>query len=225
MLHFYNDPTDYISNTLRDALDKNGVLNLEDSRFSEKFRNMLNLRNRGVNSRTEALEAVKGASVQGVLWGKVERFETVGEKVRLTGSWQLLDIQSGEVVCEGKIQEDTVTPVDEAAAQNPAVALHTEPGHPSNWAPWYVRLTGFMLIVLLLPVLTISFIRTMVARRSNTVNAFMLGIYTLVDALLAFLMVGASLASGWLIAGFLAASLAALAYNYALMGFALKLES
>jgi len=80
-------------------------------------------------------------------------------------------------------------------------------------------------VVLLLPVLTISFIRTMVAKRSNQVNAFMLGIYTLVDALLAFLMVGASFTSAWPVVGFIVASLAALAYNYALMGFALKLES
>ncbi|MBE6380949.1 MAG: hypothetical protein E7047_08475 [Lentisphaerae bacterium] len=226
LLHFENDPTDYMSNTLRNALDKNGILNLEDSFFSEKFRNMLNLRNRGVSSAEEALEMVKDEPVQGVFWGKIERFETVGEKVRLTGSWQLLDVKSGKVVCEGVINEDSVTPEEAASAAEAAADAGSAPaGTPAKWAPWYIRLTGFLLVVLLLPVLTISFIRTMVAKRSNQVNAFMLGIYTLVDALLAFLMVGASFTSAWPVVGFIVASLAALAYNYALMGFALKLES
>ncbi len=47
--------------------------------------------------------------------------------------------------------------------------------------------------MLLLPVFTIAFIRTMVRKDSNKTNAFVLGIYTVADALLAWLLIGAAI--------------------------------
>ena len=79
--------------------------------------------------------------------------------------------------------------------------------------------------MLLLPVFSIGFIRSMVSKNSNSTNAFVLGVYTLADGLLAWLMVGASVTSMWTGLILLAAIAIALAYNVRIMTFALKLET
>jgi hypothetical protein len=79
--------------------------------------------------------------------------------------------------------------------------------------------------VLLLPVLTINFLRAICRRQSNRANALALAGYTLVDALLAWLLVGAGLSSGWTVAVFIIAVAAAFAYNVRMMTFAVKLET
>ena len=83
---------------------------------------------------------------------------------------------------------------------------------------------GLALVVLLLPVVTISFIRTMVAKRSNEVNAFTLGVYTAIDLILAFFMVGASLQTTGAIVLFVSAGIFSLIYNLTVMNYALRLE-
>ena len=71
---------------------------------------------------------------------------------------------------------------------------------------------------------TIGFLRTMVARRSNGVNAFTLTVYTLAHTILAYLLVGAALIGFWSVFFFLVAVVTALAYNVRIMSFALNLE-
>ena len=88
-------------------------------------------------------------------------------------------------------------------------------------APWVL---GLALAVLLLPVVTISFIRTMVSKRSNGVNAFTLGVYTAIDAIIAYFMVGMSLETTASVVLFVGAVLFALFYNMAVMNFAVRLE-
>ena len=83
---------------------------------------------------------------------------------------------------------------------------------------------GLALVVLLLPVVTIMFIRTMVAKRSNGVNAFTLGIYTAIDMMLAYFMVGMSLATTKSVILFIGASIFSLIYNVAVMNYAVRLE-
>ena len=77
---------------------------------------------------------------------------------------------------------------------------------------------------MLLPVFTIAFIRTMVRKGSNKTNAFVLAIYTLVDALLAWLLVGAALTSWFPVVVFIIAVAVAFLYNVRIMSFAVKLE-
>jgi hypothetical protein len=64
----------------------------------------------------------------------------------------------------------------------------------------------------------------MVKRRSNGTNAFMLGIYTVIDMAFAFFMIGGAFVSTAAIVIFIAASLFALVYNVMMMSFAVKLE-
>jgi hypothetical protein len=231
LIHFANDPSDYFTNAVQANLDGSGVLNLDDRTIGEKIRNKLNLRNRGCSSLAEALKEAKGSSVQGVLWGRLDKFESHPSGAIVKGNWQLAELRTGRVVCEGKIDEDTTSPASESMARDVRklkddIEKHTAiTEQTAGLVPWYIRFLGFALLCLLLPVLTISFIRTMVAKRSNKINAFMLAIYTVVDVIFAFMMVGGALNTGWRVCAFLIAGVLALVYNYYLMCFALKLES
>jgi FtsH-binding integral membrane protein len=86
------------------------------------------------------------------------------------------------------------------------------------------RFLSWVVIVLLLPVFTIAFIRAMVRKESNRVNAFTLSVYTAVDALRAYLLLGAALTGWFSVLLFIIAVGAALAYNFYIMNFALRLE-
>ena len=227
MLHFANDPTDYFSNSLRDMLNRTGVLNLDDAFFSEKVRNLVNMRNQGTASCEEALKAVEGEKVQAVLWGNLECFESSGSKARLIGIWQLVDVKNKQVICEGKINEDDITHKSSSIAGffKGEEAQNAASGQSGQGIPLYVRILVFMLSGLLLPVLTFGFLRNMVVKRSNRLNAFLLALYTVCDAILAFLMIGAAFSSGGMIVLFTLALVLAFIYNMMMMSFALKLES
>ena len=103
-----------------------------------------------------------------------------------------------------------------APAEVPAALAATGVGAPTVLA--------FLLAILLLPVVTISFIRTMVSKRSNGVNALTLAIYTAADFILSFFMVGASLETTGRAVVFMGMGVFALIYNFTVMNYALKLE-
>ena len=230
MIHFANDPTDCISQKFRDVLEGTGILNLTDSTCGEKFRNLANLRETGCASSSDAVKIAQGEDVDGVLWGVVDRFESFGEGVLLKGFYQLVELPSGRVVWEGRLDEDTIT-ASVVAEQREKVA------HPdgldrtkeavevaASRVRWHIRFLWFALVMLLLPVVTISFLRTMVAKRSNRVNALVLAIYTIIDLIFAFFMVGGAFGSFVQVMLFLIAGGVALGYNVCLMNFALRLE-
>lgn len=224
LCHFANDTTDYFSRKLRERIEQSNILDLSDIDFSEKLRTVLNLRNKGAKSADEARSATKRENVDCVLWGSLDRFESIKGVATLTGEWQLVDKNTGVVVCGGQIHEG-------AGSSNFVEAISTlgqsadDVEIAASVVPWYMRLLGFVLLVLLLPIVTISFIRTMVAKRSNKVNAFMLGVYTVIDMILAFFMVGGTFCSFAPVAVFLGASMLAFLYNVSLMSFALRLET
>lgn len=224
LCHFANDATDCFSKKLRERLEQSNVLDLTDVDFSEKLRMALNLRNAGASSSEEALSAVGRKSVDGVLWGRLDRFESTKGGAMLTGEWQLIDRSTGVVVCGGVMREG-IGSIDFSEAVSALAKSTDEIEVAASVVPWYMRLLGFVLLALLLPVVTISFIRTMVAKRSNKVNAFVLGVYTVIDMILAFFMIGGTFGSFAAVVVFLGASLFAFLYNVSLMSFALRLES
>ncbi len=78
--------------------------------------------------------------------------------------------------------------------------------------------------VLLLPVLFFAPVRTLVARRSNAVNALLLGGFTLADLLLGFVSVRGRI-GGWMSALVVAVfTLGGFFYDVGMMSFALRLE-
>ena len=231
LLHFDNDPTDYFTHQLRRHLNATGILNLEAATLMEKLYILLNLRPSGCSSLAEALERAKGTGADGVLWGTLTHFETYSKGSLLKGEWWLADVRTGVVISSARIQEDTTeevwnSPKDHSPIQNAASAGKNTHflAKTASRTPWHIRFLGFVLLVLLLPIVTISFIRTMVAKRSNKINAWMLGIYTVIGAILAYYMIGCTFSSIWTVLLFLLSTFAALAYNWILMNFALKLE-
>ena len=224
LCHFGNDTTDYFSNKLRGRIEKSNIIALEDVGFLEKLRTVLNLRNRGVSTTDDALHKARHHSVDGVLWGRIDRYESVKGRATLIGEWQLLDKSTGAVICGAAISEGAgATSFVEAVTTLGQSTMEIEVA--ASAVPWYVRLLGFVLIALLLPIVTISFIRLMVSKRSNRVNAFVLGIYTVIDMILAFMMIGGVFSSFAVIVIFLLASVLAFFYNVSLMSFALRLET
>ncbi len=220
VMHFTNDVTDCVTLTLRRTLSDSGTFEVDDTPFSEKFNNMLSLRNKGVFSVEKALEYGEDNHLDAVIVGAVDRFEYRNETdVVLTGEVMLIDVRTKQIVARIPFQEDTAS----------LFALTRGEGAEANGATaelsWAVRLLLFVLAVLLLPIITFSFIRYMVAKRSNKCNAFVLVTYTLLETILAFIMIGGSVGTVGTAILFLMATTFSFIYNLFLMSFALKLES
>ncbi len=222
VLHFVNDPTDHLTLTLRQRLSASGLLTVEGAPFSERWNNLFSLRNNGVYSVAEALAYGKKNGLDGVLIGKVDIFESYRNGARLIGQIDMVDVKTGRVAFSVVLNEDSGASL--SARMKGALACSPATMGETFGAPWYWRIFAFILIALLLPVFTISFIRAMVAKKSNGVNAFVLGVYTLVDLIFAWMMVGGSFASAIQIWLFVVAGIGAFLYNVRIMTFALRLE-
>jgi len=214
LLHFENDPTDYFTNQFRTVVEQSGILDLRDRTVGEKIADLLNLRHATYGSPETALERGRALGAPAVVFGTIHSFESRGGGANIDVEVILADASTGQVVFARRYNKDTA-PLTMVAANVEAAA---------KGFPWFQRLLGWLIAVLLLPVFTISFIRAMIRKESNKANAFVLVIYTLADALLAFLLVGAALTSWFPVVVFILAVLAALLYNIRIMTFALRLE-
>jgi len=214
LLHFAGDPSDSSSNRLRSILEQRGTLDLHDRSLIEKMRDLANLRESSVTSPAAAIELAKARGASGVLFGRLVKFESTPAAAILDVEYALADVASGETIHTGRYTNTS----------SASELLSNEATTVVRSVPWFQRTLGWIVIVLLLPVFTISFIRTMVARRSNGTNAFILTIYTLADAILAYLLIGVALAGIWSVLLFLMAVAAVFAYNICIMSFALMLE-
>ena len=213
LLHFANDSTDYFTSALRSVIEQRGVLELRDRNFTDKLRDRLNLRQPFCKSIDEAALASRSANAQAALFGALRSFESYPEGARIDVEYKLV-AYDGKVVFGGHYQKEMSN-----ASLVPEIVQETV-----GAVPWFSRGLAWLLAVLLLPVFTINFVRTMVRKRSNRANAFVLAIYTLVDAILAYMLVGAALSGFWPVLFFLLAVVAAFAYNVRIMTFALRLE-
>lgn len=213
-LHFGNDPTNYLTDNLRSTIEQNGVLDLYDQTFMEKLRDVLNLRQPSFSETEDAIEAGQKLGVQSVLYGNIFTFESYPGGVLIDIEVKLTDISTGEVVFTERYSTE--------ASRSEFVSAEFQ--ELTGSYPWFQRLFGWLIAVLLLPVFTIGFIRAMVRKKSNQTNAFVLAIYTLVDALLAWLLVGAVLNTWLTVVVFIVAIAAAFLYNVRIMTFALRLE-
>ena len=163
----------------------------------------------------EAINAGKRRKVDGVVYGIVHAFESHPKGAKIDVEVRLVDIRSGKEIFKDRVAKDTAAVVAGAKGLT---------GNTAAGVAWWKRVIGWAIVVLLLPVFTIGGIRTMVRRKSNRANAGVLAIYTLVDAGLAYLMVGIPLA-GWVpMLAFLVAVLLALVYNIYITSLAVRLE-
>ncbi len=214
LLSFDNDYSDYFTDELRKSIEQSGILDLRNRTPFEKARNLLNLRHPSYTGTESALSRGHRLNVQGVIYGKIHSFEVYPKGSNIDVEIHLAEVSSGAVVFSNRYTMD-----------RPSVSsfsLDTRDAPPSF--PWFQRLFAWLLAVLLLPVFTISFIRKMVARSSNQVNAMVLAIYTLACAMLAWILLGAALTSWLPVLIFITAVGLALLYNIWIMTFAQRLE-
>ena len=214
LLHFENDPTDYFTNQFRTVVEQSGILDLRDRTVGEKITNLVNLPHTPYGSLDTALARGHDLGTPAVILGTIHSFESCGGGANIDVEVLLADVSTGQVIFSRRYNKDTA-PLTMIAANVEAAA---------KGFPWFQRLLGWLIAVLLLPVFTISFVRTMVRKGSNKANAFVLCVYTLADALLAWLLVGAALTSWFAVLVFVVAVAIALAYNIRVMSFAVRLE-
>lgn len=213
LLHFTNDPTDYFTDSLRRKIEQRGIFDLRDRTFLEKLRNKLNLRHPTCDSSDAGAKVAEQRKAQGILIGTVKSFESYpgGSKI--------------EVAYELVSKDGTIAYAGQYAKESSAFFLKPEVMQESVQSiAWFQRGLAWLVLVLLLPVFTISFIRTMARRRSNKSNAFVLAVYTIIDAILAWFLIGAALSGFLPILFFTLAVIVALLYNIRIMTFAAKLE-
>jgi len=213
LLHFDNDPTDYFTNTMRSIIERRGILDLYDRTLMEKLYDLLHLRHRTYGNKDKAIRRARELKAPAVLFGTIHAFESYPTGAKIDVDVALADASGRIVFTKRYTKESSVSPLSPVVLRERTRAV-----------PWFRRLLAWIIVVLLLPVFTISFIRAMVRQRSNWRNAFVLATYTVVDALLAYLLVGAALSSWWAVLVFIVAVVAALAYNVRVMTFALHLE-
>jgi hypothetical protein len=215
LLHLGNDSTNYFSDGLRRAIGQAGILDLHSRTISERLRKLLKLRPPSQPSTEVVVKYGEHLGVGGVLYGTVHTFESYPTGAKIDIEVSLADVSTGQNVLSKRYQVET----------SPGESIVAAVQERTRAFPWFQRLVGWLLTVLLLPVLTINFLRAICRRQSNRANALALAGYTLVDALLAWLLVGAGLSSGWTVAVFIIAVAAAFAYNVRMMTFAVKLET
>ncbi|MFW6114399.1 MAG: hypothetical protein ACOC7K_01520 [bacterium] len=214
MLDFGGDPSGYFSDRLRSVIEQRGVLDLLDRSWAEKVRDLANLRRPGITTPAQGVDVAKDRGAAGVLYGGLLQFESTPGEALLEVEYTLADVASGKAIYTGHYSN--VSSTSELLPAQVTTLVRS--------IPWFKRGLGWLVIVLLLPVFTIGFIRMMVARHSNAVNAFLLAIYTTADAILAYLLVGAALFDFWPVLFFVVAVAAAVVYNVRIMSFAVRLE-
>ena len=215
LFHLMDDPTDYVSDRLRAQIEETGAFDLRDRSLSEKVKKALNLRITSVADVDTAVKASQSLGAQGMLLGGVHVLESYPGGAKLDLQIILGKIEGREILIDRRYTKElTSTALTPAAVQDEVRKIG-----PAQ------RFLGWVLVVLLLPVFSIRFIRAMVRKESNRANAATLAIYTTVDSLLAFLIVGASLGSWGSALVFLGLVGVAFGYNVFIMTFALKMEA
>jgi hypothetical protein len=214
VLHLVDDPTDYVTDQLRANIEQSGFVDLLDQPVGEKLERALNLRVASVGELDAATREGRRLGAQGVIFGKVHAFDSYPGAARIDLEITLADVAGRQALFTRRYSKEIPSgPLSAAAIEDSASSIG-----------WVRRLLAWAVLVLLLPVFTISFIRAMVRKQSNRANAFTLGVYTAADALLAYLFLGAGLASLLSALLFVLVVGMAFAYNVFIMTFALKME-
>lgn len=183
VLHFENDPTDFVTYELRNRLMENGRFDLSGTPFFEKLFNFLNLRNDGMFNIEDARKFAKKKKLDGVVIGRLNQFELTAEGVVLDGMLMLVQADG-----EGVINFPLSSQIPEIAASSESsdvksVAFFTQ---LSDWE----RLGVVILIVLLLPVLLIKLIKFVLMKESNGAILSVLILITVVDGFAIRLLMG-----------------------------------
>ena len=189
VLHLANDPTDFVTKTLRDRLMDGGLLDLDGTPPSEKVRNLLNLRNPGVYDVEVAKEYGKRNDLAAVIIGCIDLFETVKGKAVLEGKLKFIRIGDGSVV---------EIPLTNAASGGGAIAeiakkVGTDIGGEES-APLSLttRILLMALSIFCLPIIVFPFLKLVMRRDSNLATAVALIALLAVDGFIISAALGTS---------------------------------
>lgn len=216
LVHLDGDPSDFITTTLRDKLDLSGLFTLDDRSLRTKLEMLLNLPVPSAASLDQALAQAAGSKAQAVLFGTVNRFEEGRDGAVLDMELALATRPEGRVVWTQRYN-------NRERAGMP-LAVRAAEAAPAGGGPFLLRLMGWLVFALLLPVFSVQFLRTMLRRQDNRVTAAMLALYTGVDALMAVLFLTGLPASWAGAAALLIPCAAAFLYNARIMSHLMKLE-
>lgn len=215
LLHLTNDSTDFVTLELRKQLMSGGLLDLDGTPPSEKFRNLFNLRNTGVFSVEEALKHGRSHELDAVLTGEIKLFETVKGKAILDGRLLLVRIADGRVV---EIPFSTVSQggVLGEVADKLAAESRGEESAPLSLMTRIVLLT---LAIVVIPLLVFPILKKVVVRDSNGATAVALILLLIVDGFIISLALGTS-GTFCGLAVFLIAFAAAFGYDLFILSYA-----
>ena len=209
LLHFDNDPTDYVSNALRKEILSTGILDLKEIPLADRIRAKLHLRIPTYATLEEATNATAQAETDLVIWGQLTAFETTdGDSAVINGQYHLIDAQTMQPLFTGTISTAKQEAAAEAVPETQAVAVVEQTAEPTVSAHET----------------TFPFFRSTAAKRSNQANAVVLALYAAIGGILAFLMIGGAFSTPALTALFFIAFIANVIYDLAMLSFATRLE-
>ena len=208
VLHFANDPTDFITKTLRERLMDGGTLDLDGTPTREKIRALLNLRNDGIYDVDEAVKHGKRRKLDAVIVGTIDQFETVKGKAVLTGNVKFVRVASGEVVD---------IPLTDQAILKPDGTTTSVP--VSDTWPLWLRLLFILAVVIAVPILLFPILKGIMRRNSNLATAGVLVLLVVIDGVVIGVMLGTSGALSD-VAVFLIALAASFGYDLFMLSYA-----
>jgi hypothetical protein len=206
-LHFANDPSNYVSDQLRQAIASSAILDIDEHTFDEKMRQALHLRQREWGDSGQAAAEARARGVPAAIWGDVHTFESTSHGAILDLEVHLVDAESGKDLFSKRYKrDDSGSPIEDSLTSMTTSAAQTAQ-----------KASAWLVAVLLLPAFTSGFVRSMVRKESNGWNAAALAVYTLADVLLAVVIAGeGKSAFAWTLS-IMGSAAAALTYNVFVM--------
>ncbi|MBN2310090.1 MAG: hypothetical protein JXR94_14040 [Candidatus Hydrogenedentes bacterium] len=174
--------TDSVIAELRDATaDKAARLGVVNARAADKWKR------EPIGSLGRALEMARDSGLDLVVYGTVRDFRSLRDFVFLSVDIEVADARSGEPVFASTFREG-----DEAVFADVSSATLTVESKGLG-----MRIAGWALFVLLLPICSGGFWSGLLARESNATNAVCLLLLTLLGTLVAWVFMGFWLGTLW----------------------------
>lgn len=214
LLPFANDPSGYVTKSLRAELEKRGKFELLDRGLFEKLSRELGINQEGYKTLKDAVRAGNRIGVEGIIFGEVNLFEQDEKKAKIDLDIRFVDLVKDRVLYSNKFVQEfkgNVLSPRYISARLKGISVGE-------------RLVMWILSVVLVPIITVSFARSMVKRKSNRANAVALSMYSVINILFALLLLGPGLSKWWSVLLLLGAVLLAFAYNVAYLSFLSRLE-
>ena len=191
LLHLVNDPTDYMTLTLRKRLMEGGWLDLDGTPPSEKIRNLFNFRNKGEFDYEKALEYGKDNELDAVIIGNLDRFETTKDGAALVGKLKFIRVAKGETV-EIPLAAGDPSVAGEKANAKADNAPPPAPAAAESGLSLTTRVCLLVVCIIALPLVTFPFLKMAMRKDSNVAAATALISLVAIDGVLIRAFLGGS---------------------------------